>query len=104
MSRIILEKGGSTPVLANHKKGIFLFKRAFLGESQRPVRQLSNQVSSCRLETCQLFFTYVQLTVMLHYRIHAFLHTELLVWNSFQNQSEGFRLSAAMKTQRLAYI
>ena len=52
----------------------------------------------------QLFFTYVQLTVMLHYRIHAFLHTQLLVRNSFQNQSEGFRLRAAMKTQRLAYI
>ena len=37
---------------------------------------------------------------MLHYRIHGFLHTELLVRNSFQ--SEAFRLRAAMKTQRLA--
>ena len=37
---------------------------------------------------------------MLHYRTHGFLHTELLVRNSFQ--SEAFRLRAAMKTQRLA--
>ena len=39
---------------------------------------------------------------MLHYRIHDFLHTELLVQNLFQ--SEGFRLRAAMKTQRLANV
>ena len=78
-------------------------KRAFLGQSQQPVRRLSNQISSFRLETHQLFLTYVQLTVMLHYRIQGFLHTELLlVQNSFQ--SEGFCLRAAMKTQRLANI
>ena len=40
---------------------------------------------------------------MLHYRIHGFVHTELLlVGNSFQ--SEAFRLRAAMKTQRFANI
>ena len=33
------------------KKGIFLLKRAFLGESQRPVSRLSNQILSLRLET-----------------------------------------------------
>ena len=51
LSRLILKKGGFTPVLANHKKGIFPLKRAFLGESQRPVRRRSNQISSLRLET-----------------------------------------------------
>ena len=51
LSRLILKKGGFIPVLANHKKGIFLFKKAFLGEIQRPERQLSNQISSFRLET-----------------------------------------------------
>ena len=34
---------------------------------------------------------------MLNYRIHGFLHTDLLVRNSFQK--EAFRLRAAMKTQ-----
>ena len=97
-----MEKGGSTPVMTNHKKGIFPLKRAFLGESQRPVRWLSNQISSFRLETHQLFLTYVQLTVMLHHRIHGFLQTELLVRNSLQR--EAFRLRAAMKTQHFANI
>ena len=50
----------------------------------------------------ELTLAYVQLTVMLHYRIHAFLHTELLVPNSFQ--SEAFRFRAAMKTQRFGNI
>ena len=102
LKRLTLERGGSTPVLINHKKGICPLKIAFLGENQRPIRRLSNQISSFRLETHQLFFSYVQLTVMLHYRIHGFLHTELLVRNSFQ--SEAFRLRAAMKTQRLTNI
>ena len=55
-----------------------------MGESQRLVRQLSNQISSFRLET--FFFTYMQLTVMLHYRVHSFLRTELLVRNLFQSE------------------
>ena len=97
-----MEKGGSTPVLANHKKGIFPLKRASLGDSQRPVGRLSYKISSFRLETHQLFLTYVQLTVMLHYRIQGFLHTKLLVWNSFK--SEAFHLRAAMKAQRFANI
>ena len=40
LSRLILKKGGFTPVLANHRKGIFPLKIAFLCESQRPVRRL----------------------------------------------------------------
>ena len=39
---------------------------------------------------------------MLHYRIHGFLGTELLVWNLFQ--SDVFHLRAAMKTQSFANI
>ena len=39
---------------------------------------------------------------MLHYRIDGFLHTELLIRDSFQ--SEGFHLRVPMKTQRLANI
>ena len=87
-------------MLANQKNEIFSLKRAFLGESQRPIRWLSNQNSNFRLH--QLFLTYVQLTVMLHYRIQGFLHTKLLVWNSFK--SEAFHLRAAMKAQRFANI
>ena len=65
-------------------------------------KKLSCQISSFSLKTHQLFLTYVQVTVMLHYRIYGFLHTELLVRNSFQ--SEAFCLRAAMKTQPLANI
>ena len=32
------------------------------------------------------FLTYVQLTIMLHYRIHGFLRTELLFRNSSQSK------------------
>ena len=49
-------------MLANHKKGIFPMKRTFLGESHRPVRQLSYQILSFRLETHKVFLTYPQLT------------------------------------------
>ena len=51
LSQLILKKGGFTQVLANRKKRIFTLKRAFLGESQRPVRRHSNQILSFRLET-----------------------------------------------------
>ena len=51
LSQLILKKGGFTQVLANHKKRIFTLKRAFLGESQRPVRRLSNQTLRFGLET-----------------------------------------------------
>ena len=51
LNRLILKKGGFTPALANNKKGIFQWKRALLVESQRPVRRISNQVLSFRLET-----------------------------------------------------
>ena len=50
LSRLISKIDGFTPVLVNHKKWIFWLKRAFLGENQRPVRQLSNQICSFRLE------------------------------------------------------
>ena len=72
VSWLILKKSGFTLVLANYKKGIFPLKRAFFGESQRPVRRLTNQISSFRLETHWSFLTYVQLTYMLHYRIYGF--------------------------------
>ena len=39
---------------------------------------------------------------MLHYRIHGFLRTELLVRNSFE--SEVFHLRAPMKAQCFANI
>ena len=51
LSRLVLKKGGFTPMLDNHKRGILPLKRAFLGESQRVVRWLSNQTSSFRMET-----------------------------------------------------
>ena len=53
---------------------------------------------------------YVQLTFMLHHRIHGFLLTELTVWKAFQRRSEGVFMffmiieGAAMKTQYLANI
>ena len=47
-------------------------------------------------------FTYVQLTFMLHYRIHGFLCTQLSVRKAFQ--SKVFHLRAAMKTQCFANI
>ena len=78
-------------MLANHKKGIFPLKRAFLGESISIKFQVLGQrdINS---------FTYV----ILHYKIRDFLCTVLLVPNTFQ--SEVFHLSAAMKTQRFADI
>ena len=45
-----MEKCGSTPMLANHKKRTFQLKRSFLGERQRLVRRLSNQISRFSLE------------------------------------------------------
>ena len=82
LSRLIFEKGGFTLVLANHRTGTFLFKRAFLGESQRPVRRLSNQISKLRLETHSFVFTVVLLTFMLLYRFHGFSLTKLSVWKA----------------------
>ena len=88
-------------MLAKHKKGIFLSKRAYFGESQQLVRLLSNQISSFRLEAHQIFFDLLA-TVVLHYRIYGFSRKELLVWNSFE--SHVFDLRAAMKTQSFANI
>ena len=51
LSQLILKISAFTPALVNHKKGIFPLKRAFLGENQQPVRRVSNQISSFRLET-----------------------------------------------------
>ena len=69
-------------MLVNYKKAIFLLKRAFLGEIQRPVRRVSSQISSLRLETHIFFLTFVQLTFMLHYRIYGFSLTKLSVWKA----------------------
>ena len=75
----ILKIGVFTAVLANHKKGIFPLKRAFFGESHRPVRQLSYQILSFRLETHKVFLTCAQLTnIYVRYRIHGSLRSELL--------------------------
>ena len=49
-------------MLANHKKGIFILKIALLAESQGPVRRLSNQIRSFRLDAHYIFLTYVQIT------------------------------------------
>ena len=43
-----------------HKKSFFPLKRTLLGESQRPVKRLSNQISSFRLEA-HLFFSFFDL-------------------------------------------
>ena len=74
-------------MLVNYKKAIFLLKRAFLGEIQRPVRRVPSQISSLRGETHFFFFfffflTFVQLTFMLHYRIYGFSLTKLSVWKA----------------------
>ena len=53
--RLILKKRSFRPLLANHKKAIFPFNRAFLGESKRAVRRVPNPVLSLRLEA-NIFF------------------------------------------------
>ena len=75
------------------------FKRKLNANNQH---EFNNFCNLSRLILRKVILTYVKLTVVLHYRIHAFLHTELLVRNSFQ--SEAFRLRAAMKTRRFANI
>ena len=100
LSRLILKIGDFTPVSANHKKGIFPLKIAFLGESQRPVKRISNQTSSFKLETYEIFF---DLTHNWHlcYTIHIensrlFTHGIII--------SNSLILTAATKTQRFANI
>ena len=44
-------------MLDNQKKEIFPLKRAALCEIQRLVRQLSNQISSFRMETANIYVT-----------------------------------------------
>ena len=56
---------GFTPMLANHKKGIFLLKRAFFGEIQSPLRWLSNQISSFKLEAELFYLTAANIYVTL---------------------------------------
>ena len=65
LSQLIFEKGDFTPVLAKRKKGIFLFKRAFLGGSPQSVRRLSNQISSLRLETHFFYLCAINIYVTL---------------------------------------
>ena len=56
-SQQILKKDSFTAVLVNQKKKvIFPLKTALLGESQRLVRWLSNQISSFRLVCLLKFF------------------------------------------------
>ena len=57
-------------MLANHKKGIFLLKRAFVGERQRPVSRPNFKI---KVGDTLIIFTYVQFTFMLHYRTHGVL-------------------------------
>ena len=52
-------------MLANHKKGIFLLKRAFFGEIQSPLRWLSNQISSFKLEAELFYLTAANIYVTL---------------------------------------
>ena len=68
-------------MLANHRKGIFRWKRAFLGASQRPVRLLSNQISNLKLETHYFLFTFVQLTAF-HLRNYLLGRQALQSYNS----------------------
>ena len=103
MNRLILKIGGFTPVLANHKKWIFPLKRAFLDERQWPVRRLSNQISSFRLETRLSLLTYGLLTFMLHYKIHGFLLKELSVRQTFQSYIFHLR-EQQWKTQHFASV
>ena len=63
---------------------------------------MTSQISSFRLGTHLSILTYLQLTFMLHYRIHGFLRTELLVRKAFQ--SYVFHLRAALRTQCFANI
>ena len=91
-----MEKIGFTPVLANHKKGFSLLKRAFLGESQPPVRRLSNQISSFRLETHALGAINIYVTLQnLQLFTHRILRSEGVSKLSFSfessNENAAFR-------------
>ena len=67
-------------MLANHKKGIFLLKRAFLGESRRLVRRLLNQILSLRLELH--YFLYLG-AINIYVTLYVTLYRELAfyLWN-----------------------
>ena len=51
LSRLTLKNFNLTPILENHKKGVFPLKRAFFSENRQAVRRLSNQISSFKIET-----------------------------------------------------
>ena len=54
-------KGGLTPMLDNQKKIILLMELPYLGENQRVVRRLFDQMSCFRMETYLRVLSYVQL-------------------------------------------
>ena len=89
-------------MLASHKKVIFPLKRVFLAESQ--CFPIKFQVLDWR-NTSNVFFTYVQLTFMLHHRMQGFLLMGLTVRKAFHGHD--FELSierAAMKTQSISLL
>ena len=59
-------------MLDKPEKGIFSLKEVFFGESLWVVGRFSSQIPSFRMEKHEGFLTYVQLTFMLHHRIHGF--------------------------------
>ena len=85
----------------NQAKGNFDLSRAFFGESQRPVKWFSNQISSFRQGTHQSFLIYWKLTLMLHYRIQGFLTDGMISSEVF---SKLMFYLGAMKTNLYANI
>ena len=60
-------------MLDNHKKIVFQLKTAFLGESQRVEGGFPIKFQGLGWRHIKVFFTCVQLTFMLFYRIHSIL-------------------------------
>ena len=58
------------------QKRNFSIEKSIPRSNQQAVRRLSNQVSSFSIQTHESFLTCMQLTFMLHYRIHVFLRME----------------------------
>ena len=81
-------------MLDNQEKIIFLMKLPYLGENQRVVRRLFNQMSSFRMETYLRFLNYVKLEFAAFYARNSQFEVCLKVISS------PFR--AEMKTQYFA--
>ena len=70
-------------MLANHKKGIFCIEKSILGGKSTTSKVAFQSVFKFKVEDIlTFFFTHVQLTFILHNRIHDFLVTELSVWKA----------------------